>query len=212
MQSMSEFDQLIIVGYWRSREEPHWPDSAWFVDPNWAPDLRTRVVEYLNSFEPVMCFAGLSWCRFRCKTRKVGSAEFTDGFWIWPEGRSHYVAKHQVRLPDEFASSVAEGRQPKKVNQNWWQEQRGWTDGESFDTPGFGGTLKLLRSRPNSPSEAIIYLRRTLKTYELGISELLDSLESGEAVILAENIDYCEVADMLSNARQLGLNLQFIEE
>jgi hypothetical protein len=32
----------------------------------------------------------------------MGSCDFTDGVWVWPEGLSHYLRIHSVRLPEEF--------------------------------------------------------------------------------------------------------------
>ncbi len=34
----------------------------------------------------------------------MGSKELTDGFWIWPEGLSHYVRAHGILLPEEFVA------------------------------------------------------------------------------------------------------------
>jgi hypothetical protein len=47
---------------------------------------------------------GYSFCRFVCGIADwdMGSADFCDGDWLWPEGLAHYVEKHSVRLPDEF--------------------------------------------------------------------------------------------------------------
>jgi hypothetical protein len=37
----------------------------------------------------------------------LGSADLTDGLWIWPEGLCHYIDVHSVRLPDEFVQHAA---------------------------------------------------------------------------------------------------------
>src|SRR5215471_636531 len=91
---------LILIGYWRSADQPNWPDPAWFIDPEWDPAVRARIVEYLRTGTLARVFCGLSWCRFRCATDIVGSAELTDGRFLWPEGLAHYVEHHGVRLPD----------------------------------------------------------------------------------------------------------------
>ena len=135
---MSEDTQnkpLILIGYWRSRQEPFWPDPARFVDPDWPASKRTAILDYLNSFEPSGFFFGFSWCRFRCEQQHVGSAEFNDGFWRWPEGLAHYVREHQVRLPDEFVDYALDRRIPEIADEFWWQEQKGWRTGSSFATP-----------------------------------------------------------------------------
>lgn len=46
----------------------------------------------------------------------MGSCDFTDGVWIWPEGLAHYVEKHDVILPDDFVQHAA--RQQWKVPAN----------------------------------------------------------------------------------------------
>ena len=48
------------------------------------------------------------YCRFECgiPDSKMGSLNFTDGVWAWPEGLSHYVDVHCVRLPSEFLNHL----------------------------------------------------------------------------------------------------------
>ena len=41
----------------------------------------------------------------------MGSGEFSDGEWLWPEGLAHYIEAHQVRLPEPVVESM---------------ERRGW--------------------------------------------------------------------------------------
>ena len=36
----------------------------------------------------------------------MGSDDFTDGVWVWPEGLHHYVRHHQIRLPEEFLQTM----------------------------------------------------------------------------------------------------------
>ncbi|WP_212823110.1 hypothetical protein [Catellatospora sp. TT07R-123] len=50
---------------------------------------------------------GVSLCRL-CGCGN-GSAEQTDGEFIWPEGLAHYVEDHRVRLPDEFIERAERG-------------------------------------------------------------------------------------------------------
>ena len=38
----------------------------------------------------------------------VGSREFTDLVWAWPEGLFHYIVKHNVTLPAEFVAHAME--------------------------------------------------------------------------------------------------------
>ncbi len=47
---------------------------------------------------------GFSGCRLCGEVN--GSAEFTDGVYLWPEGLAHYVREHSVKLPDEVLAHV----------------------------------------------------------------------------------------------------------
>lgn len=137
--------KLIAIGYWRSVYEPQLPDPAWFVDLNWPATVRQQVVDYLSQGRQLFAWMGFSWCRFRCEAGKcLGAWDFTDGTYIWPEGLDHYVAYHNVRLPDEIvahilaqpafpcamAEQVPETEETLRAsNKSWWTTQRGWNPG-----------------------------------------------------------------------------------
>lgn len=95
-----------LIGYWCSDQEPHWPAPQTFVDATWSSAERERVARHLEAGEVVNQQMGLSWCRFGCGTRAMGSRELSDGYYYWPEGLSHYVRQHAVRLPREFEEHV----------------------------------------------------------------------------------------------------------
>jgi hypothetical protein len=111
---------LKLIGYWaplarfrgfgtRDSGEPPWPDVRRAVRVGWRADERERLLEYLRNGHRARSFRGYSTCRFECSSayRLLGSAEFTDGQWLWPEGLPHYVQRHAVMLPDEFMASAA---------------------------------------------------------------------------------------------------------
>jgi hypothetical protein len=75
-----------------------------FVDPSWEKDHRQKIIRYLKEAPMVLEFAGMSYCRFGCGWN--GSREQSDGVWLWPEGLSHYVEKHDVMLPEAFVKHV----------------------------------------------------------------------------------------------------------
>lgn len=54
-------------------------------------------LEYFSSGTRVRQYMGYSRCRF-CGEMN-GSAELTDGTYIWPEGLAHYLCDHNMRLP-----------------------------------------------------------------------------------------------------------------
>jgi hypothetical protein len=74
------------------------------VDPTWAEEDRSNIVEYLSSARDALFFGGPSFCRFGCGLN--GCTEKSDGVWMWPEGLAHYVRFHNVRLPDEFLTHM----------------------------------------------------------------------------------------------------------
>ncbi len=110
---MSSPRVLRAVGYWRSESsgqdgETWRVDPRVLVDPDWRAEDRERIAAYLEAGWTFVQWRGLSHCRFACgvEIRDMGSRCLTDGEWVWPEGLSHYVVRHLVRLPDEFVRSM----------------------------------------------------------------------------------------------------------
>ena len=95
---------LQIIGYWRSEREPHLPDPADWVDPDYPELDREIFADYLDSGILVRQYLGLSDCRICGITN--GSAELTDGRFVWPTGLSHYVRDHSVRLPPSIERAL----------------------------------------------------------------------------------------------------------
>lgn len=96
---------LRLIGYWRSEfDAVPWPDPRHFVDGTWPTAKRELIVSYLVRGRTLEQYRGLSPCRF-CG-QYLGSKELTDGTYCWPEGLAHYLAEHDVRLPDEFVTHV----------------------------------------------------------------------------------------------------------
>lgn len=95
---------LKAIGFWISDETPQFPHPERFVDDNLDSTLTGNIIDYLESGNVCVQWRGLSHCRFNCKTPSIdmGSKDLTDGYWVWPEGLSHYVDKHFVALPKEF--------------------------------------------------------------------------------------------------------------
>jgi hypothetical protein len=122
-----------LIGYWHSAYEPDWPDPRDFIDSRWNDQERNLVASYLEQGDVPWVEAGLSTCRLCGKSN--GSAELTDGVFLWPEGLAHYVRDHSVRLPDEVISHMTErpsemvtvprGFSPSDVDEEWWRSQRG---------------------------------------------------------------------------------------
>lgn len=115
--------KLIRIGYWSSDDSDSWPDVRSFVDTSWADDERQRVIAHLRRGLLARPYMGFSTCRL-CGERN-GSAELTDGKFIWPEGLVHYVEAHGVRLPVRFLESIDEITsclEDSEVDDSWWRE------------------------------------------------------------------------------------------
>jgi len=83
------------------------PDPAQHIDEAWDEREREVVGTYLANGTIVRSYLGCSSCRI---CRQVnGSAELTDGLYLWPEDLAHYVNEHAVRLPSAFGSTRLHG-------------------------------------------------------------------------------------------------------
>lgn len=117
---------LTRIGYWRSESQKQWPDPADFVDEAWDEEERHMVASYLKSATVPWAAAGYSPCRLCGKPN--GSAELTDGVFLWPEGLSHYVSDHAVRLPTRVVSHImarwSDLLDQPQVDDSWWESVR----------------------------------------------------------------------------------------
>lgn len=89
------------VGFWIWDSDPEK-----LVDPGWDPAERAKVIAYLRAGETLEAWLGYAYCRMGCfggrMSGEMGSRDFTDGVWVWPEGFAHYLEVHQVKPPAEF--------------------------------------------------------------------------------------------------------------
>jgi hypothetical protein len=119
MRHDARVNGLVLVGYWREGRGSRWPDPWKFIDDAWDPAERDSVADYLShGFVPWVAM-GESQCRI-CR-RRNGSAELSDGVYVWPEGLGHYVKDHSVRLPLQILEHIRERRtSPFPVNDGAW--------------------------------------------------------------------------------------------
>lgn len=109
--------QLKALGYWATSHDPDadryatledlklpWPGD--FIDKDWDPAEKARVVAYLKTGKMVEGWRGISWCRFNCGEHDMGSTDLGDGTYVWPQGFAHYVEVHNVKPPPEFIEHV----------------------------------------------------------------------------------------------------------
>jgi hypothetical protein len=97
------------------------PDPRDFVDESWDERERDLVARYLEQGFSPWAFFGWSNCRICGKAN--GSAELTDGVYLWPEGLAHYVREHSVRLPDAVLDHISHRQAElgsRDVDREWW--------------------------------------------------------------------------------------------
>lgn len=110
-----------LIGYWRSEDDDRSPDPRDLIDESWSDEERDLVASYFEEGFVPWVFAGSSDCRLCGKAN--GSAEFTDGVYLWPEGLAHYVREHSVKLPDAVLVHVRRQRDELDsldVDRDWW--------------------------------------------------------------------------------------------
>lgn len=93
-----------LIGYWKSSLRDPYALPRHFEAPL-ALGVRSMLVDYLRRGRVVNQYRGHSWCRYGCRMLN-GSAEQTDGEWIWPTDLPHYIEMHGVALPPEFLEHV----------------------------------------------------------------------------------------------------------
>lgn len=115
---------LRSLGFWAPKgERGPLPNPADLVDPGWDESERGFVAAYLERGQIAGHWMGSSRCRL-CG-RVNGWRDYSDGHYIWPEGLTHYVVDHAVRLPAEFVAHV--GRRTEHLEESerdhvWWLE------------------------------------------------------------------------------------------
>lgn len=114
---------LILIGYWNGPGlNSSWPAPEDFVDDRWDPYEREIVADYLTRGHVVRSYMGYSTCRL-CGIDN-GDLELTDGTYVWPDGLSHYVRDHGVRLPQQFESHLFERTDSLEAAERdvtWWR-------------------------------------------------------------------------------------------
>ncbi|MEO6726992.1 MAG: hypothetical protein ABIP14_17015 [Blastocatellia bacterium] len=222
----------ILIGYWRSKQEPSWPDPARFVDPQWEPEIRDVVIKYLDAGETLSMCMGRSWCRFRCREYGqwgLGSSTLTDGVYLWPNGLSHYLEKHAVRLPQSFVEHVLQrAKQPTRLesllrwlagepgpdyDEDWWRAQTGFTEGECFLSPAVPGVaFAILPPRePDTTILSFLHRYRFVPYWRINTEEFLAEVRMGVEFTSKESLDHWRFRELADKAADIGLQLKFIE-
>jgi hypothetical protein len=207
-----------LIGYWHNHYTPEWPDPRRFVDETQNPQLRERVVAYLQAGEVYAVSPGCSFCRL-CGERN-GDAAQSDGYYDWPSGLDHYVEVHAIRLPDEFVSHVLANKPllpPPEfgdaIDDSWWKAQLGWHDGAGVKLFGCHesrqGSIWLTHVRRPITAAQLRLLRR-FPIQTLGTRELLERLQRRNLPWEIDKDRFVHDAQELqSEADALGLTLEF---
>jgi hypothetical protein len=101
-----------LIGYWKASLRDFYALPQHF-ESTLDRDVRSRLVAYLDDGVLVNQYRGHSHCRYGCGEN--GSAERSDGAWVWPTGLSHYVAVHGVVLPNEFRAHIDSSNSPDRA-------------------------------------------------------------------------------------------------
>ena len=104
---------LLRVGFWFSPIEPRLPHPRTLVDPAWDGAERFAVIRHLRHGREHEVYCGSSYCRLhetdsctKYASFGLGSKEFTDGTYVWPESLIHYLVVHHVKPDAAFVKHV----------------------------------------------------------------------------------------------------------
>ncbi|NUP14198.1 MAG: hypothetical protein HOW73_49825 [Polyangiaceae bacterium] len=215
---------LTLIGYWRSASEQHWPEPGAFVDPTWNAGIRERIIAHLTSGAVLRVAGGASWCRFRCAefgAYGLGSAELTDGEYVWPSGLAHYVAQHQVRLPDKFVAAITRRHGQAPIGQSfdaddfeidfeWWRNQGGFGGrAAAFTTPAPRGRLFALTAGVAPTAPILRALRACPEVHSRSLPDMRDAILRGEEVLLTAGVLEAEVVGLRRDLEGLGVRTRF---
>ena len=129
---------LKIIGYWTSDRFKNdyyykrYPNPKDWVDENWDNEIRQKVIEYLDNGINHNYQRGSSRCRI-CGCYN-GSGEFSDGVYLWPEGLSHYLKEHDVRLPDRLVKHFLTNKFDKNTLEKELRVKNYYDRGISYDS------------------------------------------------------------------------------
>ena len=98
-----------VLGKWREMGTfwAPYPSVYDFIDPNWNPPYRDRIINYLRTAKVISVTSKLqSPCVIDDDDINITLCHCTDGVWEWYDDLAHYVEVHSVRLPDAFVEHM----------------------------------------------------------------------------------------------------------
>jgi len=102
-----------MVGYWSGNgESEDYPNPQLLVRKNWDPEEKKEIVKYLRKGVFFRGFWDDAPCRFieNLPREDMGSKEYIDVMYVWPEGLSIYVDEYDVDLPSSFLKHIMNNR------------------------------------------------------------------------------------------------------
>lgn len=193
--------ELTLIGYWQSQNEPQYPNPIHFVDPNWDHTEKQKVLDYLDKGEEVMWFRGHSWCRFHCGHSPMGSAECSDGTYVWPEGFKHYLEVHDVKPPQEFIEHCLSNTEIASfsdsdelaIETGWWLSKKEDNPQPLYIPNHPEGEFHVKIPEGMNPETITKFMRRFSQYKSEKNKKLLKSIKNGTFEVVGSRIDILEV-------------------
>ena len=94
-------------GYFTPNEIGNRAHAKDFVDNNWDPIEKRKVIEYLKGCYPTSyAYFEMLSCYICNEHDILSSQDMVDGEWIFPEALIHYVEQHNVVPIKEFLERI----------------------------------------------------------------------------------------------------------
>jgi hypothetical protein len=100
--------KLKTVGYYKEMSQGReTDDSIYNFIYKGNPDENAKICQYLESGVEFIVSPGVTYDVINPDNGTSGIASsYSDGTWLWPGDLSYYVKKYNIKLPDEFISTM----------------------------------------------------------------------------------------------------------
>lgn len=176
--------RLEVLGWWFNELAPtDLPRPQMLVAP-WDAGHRAAVVAYLRCGAVLLAFPEPSFCRFACGETAMGRADLSDGVFVWPEGLAHYVARHDVQLPERFVAHALAAAGPAPTTalpqptfglydaepwRRWARQRRACPDLAGWEIPLGAVRERIAAELGPVPHEAILLCRGSTREVVLAV-------------------------------------------
>lgn len=126
---------LVKEGFWASSQDPKEDEYKgqypWPREEKISLQQQTELlcqIAYIETYKAKKrTYKGWSWCRL-CELETNGDSEYAYKGFMWPQGLSHYIAKHNVLPSDAFMDMMKKRTQkvqlekdPKAVRRSYFK-------------------------------------------------------------------------------------------